>query len=121
MSLPFTQLMRKFLKNARLESEKTSAAHPRMRMLNKGLALTVALFSVLYLVQVNALATKGYQIKDLEKRISEQKKQNERLQMKIIERQSLGSLQEKVDSLGLVRTERIEYLKASSQSVAAVR
>lgn len=84
-----------------------------------GVLLTVAVFSLVYLVQVNALATKGYTIKELQHTIAEKKKQNERIGMDIIQAQSIGNLQKKMDSMKLVRSERIDYVDATS-SVATL-
>ncbi len=90
-----------------------------MNKLNSVLLLTFGLFAVLYLVQVNVLATKGYAIKDLEKKIALQKKENERFQMKIIEAQSIGRIQKKIEDMKLVRSEQIDYLTSSARTVAA--
>ena len=80
--------------------------------------MTVLIFSVVYLVQVNSLATKGYAIRELEKKIASNQKENERLQMQIVEAQSLGTLQKRIDALQLVKSDRIDYIKPSQSAVA---
>ena len=39
--------------------------------------------------------------------------------MKILEAQGLGNLQAKIDALGLVRSERIEYITGQEAGLAA--
>lgn len=85
----------------------------------KLLCLTVLFVGVVYLVQVNALATKGYAIKELKGRIAHQKKETEKLQFEIIEARSLHALHAQIDSLRLVRSSgQIEYLHTAAQPVA---
>ncbi len=120
MSIGFKKTTLKLFRPQLLEQRKASQSKNKQWKYNVGLLLTVLLFSVVYLVQVNALSTKGYAIRELEKRISLNKKENEHIQMQIIEAQSLGTLQKKIDSLQLVRSERIDYIQPS-QSVAALR
>lgn len=86
---------------------------------NTLLLLTIGFVGVLYLVQVNSLSTKGYTIKELEKKISETQKEQEVLQMRIVEAQSLGQLQQKIDTLGLIKSERVDYIKPAQ--IVAVR
>lgn len=90
-------------------------------LINTSVLLTVLLFGVLYLQQVNALSTKGFAIKSIEKKIAYQKKENEKVQLRVIEAQSLGSLQKRIEGLKLVRSDRVNYITSTSQSVAALR
>jgi hypothetical protein len=64
------------------------------------------------------LATKGYGIRALEKQIVQKKKENERLQTRIIEAQSLTALQHRIDTLRLVQSHSIEYIE-TARPVAA--
>ncbi len=87
---------------------------------NMALLLTVFLFGILYLIQINSLATKGYGMRSLEKKIIQQKKDNEKLQTRLIEAQALGALQQKIETIGLVRSDTIDYVK-DGHPVAALR
>jgi len=91
----------------------------KQKTLNRMLSLTILVFGVLYLIQINFLATRGYVMKDLEKRIEVAERENSALQMKILEAQGLGNLQAKIDALGLVRSERIEYITGKEAGLAA--
>lgn len=101
-------------------SEQQNSMHAaKQRSINKLLFLTLIVFGVLYLIQINFLATRGYVIKDLEKKIVSVKKENSALNMKILEAQGLGSLQAKMNNLGLVRSERISYIAGHDVGLAA--
>jgi hypothetical protein len=63
-----------------------------------------------YLMQINVTATKGYQIKELEKQISQLTENNKKLNLKHIELQSMANVIEQVPSLNLVVTENIETI-----------
>lgn len=82
--------------------------------------MTLLFVSVLYLVQVNTLSTKGYTIKSLQNHIVQEKRDQQNLQMKSIEAGSLGLVQQKINAMQLVPSERIDYL-ASTHSVAVLR
>lgn len=93
------------------------------KLLSKKLFLT--LFSVLvvfglggYLFEVNAIATKGFQIHDLEKQISQIKNDNEKLQLQMVQLKSTTDLTDKVNGLGMVPADGISYLNANAQVVA---
>ena len=79
-----------------------SASQERQLQMNIWVLLTVLVFGVGYLIQINTLATKGYSIRSLEKHITQKQKENERLQVQIIEAQSLTALQNRIDTLRLV-------------------
>lgn len=102
-----------------MRKQKVAVSCNKLSKAHAGVLLTLALFSVVYLISVNALATKGYEIKELEWDIVAQKKENERLQLEIIEKQSMASLQKKIVELGLVSSDKVQYI-ASSAAVAVV-
>lgn len=101
------------------DPQKAARQRFSQKKLNSALLLTVFFFGLLYLVQVNALATRGYAIKDLEKQIVFEKKRNEQLQMQIIEAQSIGRIQKKIEDMKLVRSESIDYITSSARTVAS--
>lgn len=71
-----------------------------------------------YMMQTNGAATQGYQIKDLEKRSTELKKENETLNLQYIELQSMASVVNRVASLNLVAMGDIEVVNPAGSSVA---
>jgi cell division protein FtsL len=90
---------------------------------NKVIILTVLIIfcGVLYLWQINSLATKGYNMKDLEAKASELKDENKRLQVQITDLRSVARITEKVQELKMVEVARLEYLKANGSTVALNR
>jgi len=119
MSISFRKIKTKWSSTPGIRERKVALSLTKCAKAHVGVLLTVAVFSLVYLVQVNALATKGYTIKELQHTIAEKKKQNERIGMDIIQAQSIGNLQKKMDSMKLVRSERIDYVDATS-SVATL-
>lgn len=83
-----------------------------------GIALLLA--AVLYLVQVNGLATKGYVVEDLERSTGELADRNRRLETVVQQRQSFRQVSGRVSELGMVNPQRVEYVSAES-GVAVVR
>lgn len=120
MTVDFKELKTKLHRTALVERQKVSASKDRMARFNACLLLTVLVVSVWYVVHVNALATKGYAIKALERKITELKADQERLRIENIEAGSLSSIQKRIEPLRLVAGNRIDYI-AVSQPVATLR
>ncbi len=82
--------------------------------------ITLLLSAVLYLVQVNGLATKGYVVEDLERSTSELAERNRRLETVVQQRQSFRQVSGRVSGLRMVSPQRVEYVSAES-GVAVAR
>ncbi|EKD33445.1 MAG: hypothetical protein ACD_76C00028G0001 [uncultured bacterium] len=78
----------------------------------------VACLGFMYIIQINISATKGFAIRDLEKRISTSKLENEQLESKLAELQSMDNIASKVSMLGMVPVDRIDYYSSVSSSFA---
>lgn len=78
----------------------------------------IVLISLLYLAQVNSVAAKGFEIKDLEKRIEELKESNKKLELKVAELRSRGYIGEQIQKLNMVSVSSIDYLSDTSMAVA---
>lgn len=87
------------------------------RMSTAVIAFTVVI-GVTYLMQSSAAATKGYQIKDLEKQIQELTNDSKKLNLQYIELQSMANVIEQVPSLNLVATENLEIITSVGSVVA---
>lgn len=120
MSISFKKLKSKWLATDIVRNQKIALSATKLAKVHVGVLLTLAAFFVVYLVQVNTLATKGYAIRELERKIAFQKKDNERVQLEIIEKQSMSALHKRIAELGLVDAGRIEYLSATASVAAAV-
>ena len=71
-----------------------------------------------YLMQINITATKGYEIKDLENRLSQLQEDHKKLNLSYIELQSMANILEQVPKLNLVATENLEIIKPADSVVA---
>ncbi len=120
MSISFKKIKAKWAGSPLIKQQKIALSSTKCAKVHAGVLLTVLILSVVYLVHVNALATRGYAMKELDSHIADLKKENERLQMDIIEAQSMSTLQKKIDEMKLVRADRIDYLEPGA-SVALVR
>jgi hypothetical protein len=70
----------------------------------------VFIFGFFYSVQTNLNATKGYQIKELEKQLTGLAKENKKLRLSYIELQSMASIIDKSAKLNLVPAGNIEVI-----------
>ncbi|MFA6410223.1 MAG: hypothetical protein WCW26_01450 [Candidatus Buchananbacteria bacterium] len=73
---------------------------------------------VTYLIQVNSLATKGYQIKELERKVGELKQEKADLDLQTLSLQSVGAIKDKVNSLGMVAVNKTEFISDNSVALA---
>ncbi len=89
-----------------------------LKHVNTTLTVMTILFGVGYLVLMNGLATKGYQIKDLEQHIAVLQDENSDLKVQTLSLQSLDSVKQKVDKLGLVAVTNVEYLSPTPVALA---
>lgn len=102
-----------------IKQQKIALSSTKCAKVHAGVLLTVLILSVVYLVHVNALATRGYAMKELDHHIADLKKQNERLQIDIIQSQSMGTLQKKIDEMKLVRADHIDYIEPNASVAVA--
>lgn len=86
--------------------------------LNWGSWIMVALFvlGILYLLQVNALATRGYEIKKLEKRTLELKEANGRLELEATALKSIETIEKEAKILNFVPSGQVNYVEDSNFS-----
>jgi len=70
-----------------------------------------------YLFQINTIAAKGFEIKELEQQISVAQEEIETLQLKAIELKSMSGLDEKVKDLGMIEVDKITYFDTTDQFV----
>lgn len=119
MSPAFQNVKATLHKTALISKQQENTLALKQQAINKILFLTIIVFGVLYLIQINFLATRGFVMKDLEKQIAFAARENTALNMKILEAQGLGTIQEKIGTLGLVRSERIEYINGQDVGLAA--
>ena len=74
---------------------------PRRAGMLVTLALVVALMSLVYLVQIERVATQGYQLEQLSMKRTELTRQNENYRFSIEQAQSLESVRARAQALGM--------------------
>lgn len=119
MSPAFKNIQSALHRTAHVKEQKQKKTACKQKTLVRMLSLTIMLIGVLYLIQINVLATRGYVIKDLEKQIAAVTKENNGSNMKVLQAQGLGALQAKIDTLGLVRSDHIQYIGGKDTGLAA--
>jgi cell division protein FtsL len=80
--------------------------------------LLVAIISVagiVYIMQVNKLATMGYEIKLKESKIDELEKKNERLKIRAAELKSMNSLEVEKERMQMRKPDEISYIEVDEQ------
>ncbi|KKQ79702.1 MAG: hypothetical protein UT02_C0026G0004 [Parcubacteria group bacterium GW2011_GWC2_38_7] len=73
---------------------------------------------VLYLAQVNTIASKGFALRDLQRQIATLQLENEKLSVNVVELKSMNELNAKVADLKMVPITTVAYYKNSEQVVA---
>src|SRR3989338_1070524 len=114
---PFLLLAKTNSKNHK-PRQVTQSFIPRIKVgtASLGLLFVLVFFFIgfFYIVQINDLATKGYEIQALEDRYQQLKDWNEKLEAQAAELSSLQNLQKTLGGLPLIETLNIEYIKDSS-------
>ena len=100
------------------QKEKTTRYSWSIKSFNIFMICLVVLAGFLYLTQANALAVKGYIIRDLEIKLDDAKVSNRNLELSVQKLQSVGGLAMKSDSIGMVETGEVEYLQLPGGEVA---
>jgi len=82
------------------------------------LTLLIILFSILYIVQANNVATGGYKIQKYKKELTGLQSGSKNLELKLSEVRSLEFLKTKLESLDMVKLSKVEYLSPITQVAA---
>ena len=77
--------------------------------------------SVLYLAQTNILIDKNFQLRSLQKSLSQKKQVNQQMAVLVEEIKSIGALEETAKNLNLVPLDRVQYLKNNPGYFASSR
>ena len=82
------------------------------------LIISIIVFGILYVLQTNAVSTKGYALSDLERQISELNHETQGLAVQVAEQQSMRSLENRLKDTDLVAVDQVEYASAINMAVA---
>lgn len=78
------------------------------------LGVLLVISGILYIYAINSSAVKGYQIKQIEKEISELQKENEKLKIREAELKSLYHVEEASKQLNMGEMRNISYVEEAS-------
>jgi hypothetical protein len=81
----------------------------------------VILTGFAYLLQTNSSATKGYQMRDLEKRITVLQADNAKMNLEYVRLQSMSNVLASAQSLNLVPADNMEVVNSISPAMAYQR
>jgi len=81
-----------------------------IRVLNIIVLGLVVFIGISYLIQINTLATKGYQIRELETKVTQLEKESKTMELQVLELQSMDNVKNKVSQLNMVDVGKVEYL-----------
>lgn len=82
--------------------------------INALLLLSAIVLSLVYVGFINSNTRKAYAIRDAEKRLTVLKEMNEKMEFDLTELQSVDHIKTAAAQLGLVATDRIEYIKVDT-------
>jgi len=102
---------KKVLKN---ESKQEGNSGISFLFLTSILAFAVFICGTVYLYQVNDLATKGYEIKDIEDRIQILEKEGKKMKIKEVELRSMYNIEKSTQELNLVSPANVTYVEMDS-------
>lgn len=91
-----------------------------MKTINVFLGILVVFSAIAYLFQVNSLATKGYEIKELEQKLEALMETKRDLETRSLELQSMSVISSKVQEMNMVPIENARLI-SPEDSVAVKR
>lgn len=100
--------------------EKRQAIHQWILGRSCRLCLLVVLgvFSVLYIIETNAVSTKGFAISDLERKIETLEQEQQRLNVEIAKSRSMKSVEERLQKMNMVAAADVQYVSVVGTAVA---
>lgn len=91
------------------------------KVIGFALFVLIGVFGFLYISQITNVSTKGYEINKYEKKLEELKKENQDLQIRLAELNSIYSLEKESSKLSKIDSKDINYVVSTSDVVAMDR
>ena len=102
---------------------RSTSSRKRKNFMNLG--FLISLFSLMifsssisYVLVKNDLSIKGFVINDLQKELNHLKNKNEGLELDLTSLESYSNLALRVEGLGMVKAEKVEYISINDGNVA---
>lgn len=73
---------------------------------------------VLYVIQTTGVSTRGYEISDLERRLTELERETKKLDVQIAEHRSMQSIEHRLAKLNMVPADKMVYVTGGAAAVA---
>ena len=83
-----------------------------------GLSVLIGVFGIMYVAQTSSVSTKGYDINDLQRKITNLERENDRLGYQIAQNRSMQSIQARLAGMDLVAADDVEYTTLVGSTVA---
>ena len=95
------------------KKKQNSARHGKasLKTLILALIILLVLCGALYLYQVNNIAIKGYEIRDMEDKIEGLQKENQKLKIQEVESKSMYNIEKATENLNLVNSVNVTYVE----------
>lgn len=117
-SIKSTDMNHHYVKTRHLPTKQHGATAARPWLLLSVFAIVAVLSSMGYIVQVSSTSAKGSEIRQLEKEIASLKDERVRAEFQLAQGSSVAAVEAKIQALGMVPTDRIEYVEPSSVALA---
>lgn len=118
--MPLSILNRKIalIRSRLIADNRVNLTQSNLRGWTVGLTAAIVVLGIIYLGQINSLATRGYEMKNIESRKADLTAQSEQMQVQIAEIRSTETLLQRIEALELVPVGKVSYINAASPDVA---
>ncbi len=82
------------------------------------MVVAIVIFSGSYLYKINNTSTTGYVIQDLDLKVRDLERENQRLSLEVARYSSMNTIKKRIGELGLTEAKDVEYLTAGGSVVA---
>ncbi len=96
----------------------TAGRLSRSAFLKVFMMLLIVFFSASYLYKINNTSTTGYVIQDLDVKVRDLERENQRLSLEVAKYSSMHTIKKRIGELGLTEAKDVEYLTAGGSVVA---
>jgi hypothetical protein len=101
-------------KASKAEQKQEGSSKMPSLALTSMLVFLILLAGTFYLYQVNDLATKGYEIRDIENQIQTLEKDSKKMKIKEVELRSMYNIEKSTQELNLISPQNVTYVEMDS-------
>ncbi len=93
--------------------KRSTKANFSSKTLNVSILVAIVVFGLVYFFEINALGTKGYQIRNLEQQVRSLEESQKNLKMQASNLESINQVQQEAQKLNFVPSTNVTYIKDS--------